>query len=254
MSKKNRDSNHSTTEDVPDTDLHIDKLQTSVALSLMLDSQAAAIPALTAALPAIEAAATAAHDRLLANSGGRLIYAGAGTSARIGVQDGAELPPTFSWPKKRLAFLIAGGPSALLGAIENAEDDKEAGVADAAKIKIGKHDVIIGLAASGQTPYTHGVILAARAASALTIGIANNADTPLLTAASYPILLETGGEIIAGSTRLKAGTAQKICLNLISNMIMVKMGFVADGMMVAMVPTNEKLRRRREQIDLKLKK
>ena len=254
MSKKNRDSNHSTTEDVPDTDLHIDKLQTSVALSLMLDSQAAAIPALTAALPAIEAAATAAHDRLLANSGGRLIYAGAGTSARIGVQDGAELPPTFSWPKKRLAFLIAGGPSALLGAIENAEDDKEAGVADAAKIKIGKHDVIIGLAASGQTPYTHGVILAARAASALTIGIANNPGTPLLTAASYPILLETGGEIIAGSTRLKAGTAQKICLNLISNMIMVKMGFVADGMMVAMVPTNEKLRRRREQIDLKLKK
>ena len=254
MNKKNRDSNHSTTEDVPDTDLHIDKLQTSVALSLMLDSQAAAIPALTNALPAIEAAATAAHDRLLANSAGRLIYAGAGTSARIGVQDGAELPPTFSWPKKRLAFLIAGGPSALLGAIENAEDDKEAGVADATKIKIGKYDVVIGLAASGQTPYTHGVILAARAASALTIGIANNPDTPLLTAASYPILLETGGEIIAGSTRLKAGTAQKICLNLISNMIMVKMGFVADGMMVAMVPTNEKLRRRREQIDLKLKK
>ena len=254
MNKKNRDSNHSTTEDVPDTDLHIDKLQTSVALSLMLDSQAAAIPALTTALPAIEAAATAAHDRLLANSAGRLIYAGAGTSARIGVQDGAELPPTFNWPKKRLAFLIAGGPSALLGAIENAEDDKEAGVADATKIKIGKHDVVIGLAASGQTPYTHGVILAARAASALTIGIANNPDTPLLTAASYPILLETGGEIIAGSTRLKAGTAQKICLNLISNMIMVKMGFVADGMMVAMVPTNEKLRRRREQIDLRLKK
>ena len=254
MNKKNRDSNHSTTEDVPDTDLHIDKLQTSVALSLMLDNQAAAIPALTIALPAIEAAATAAHDRLLANSTGRLIYAGAGTSARIGVQDGAELPPTFSWPKKRLAFLIAGGPPALLSAIENAEDDREAGVADATKIKIGKHDVVIGLAASGQTPYTHGVILAARAASALTIGIANNPDTPLLTAASHPILLETGGEIIAGSTRLKAGTAQKICLNLISNTIMIKLGFVADGMMVAMVPTNEKLRRRRKQIDLKLKK
>ena len=254
MNKKNRDSNHSTTEDVPDTDLHIDKLQTSVALSLMLDSQAAAIPALTTALPAIEAAATASHERLLANSAGRLIYAGAGTSARIGVQDGAELLPTFNWPKQRLAFLIAGGPSALLGAIENAEDDKEAGVTDATKIKIGKHDVVICLAASGQTPYTYGVILAARAAGALTIGIVNNPNTPLLTTASYPILLETGGEIIAGSTRLKAGTAQKICLNLISNMIMVKMGFVANGMMVAMVPTNEKLRHRREQIDLKLQK
>ena len=209
MNKKNRHSNHSTTEDVPDTDLHIDKLQTSVALSMMLDSQAAAIPALTAALPAIEAAATAAHVRLLANSAGRLIYAGAGTSARIGVQDGAELPPTFNWPKKRLAFLIAGGPSALLGAIENAEDDKEAGVADATKIKIGKHDVVIGLAASGQTPYTHGVILASQAAGALTIGIVNNPDTPLLNRCQLSYSLATGGEIIAGSTRLKAGTAQK---------------------------------------------
>ena len=254
MNERNRDSNHGTTEEVPDTDLHIDKLQTSVALSLMLESQSAAIPSLTTALPAIEDAVTAAHERLVANSAGRLIYTGAGTSARIGVQDGAELPPTFNWPKKRLAFLIAGGPSALLDAIENAEDDEEAGVTDATKIKIGKHDVVIGVAASGQTPYTHGVVLAARAAGALTIGIANNSGTPLLTAASYPILLATGGEIIAGSTRLKAGTAQKICLNLISNMIMVKMGFVANGMMVAMVPTNEKLRRRREQIDLKLKK
>ena len=254
MNKRNRESNHGTTEEVPDTDMHIDKLQTSVALSLMLESQSAAIPSLTTALPAIEDAVTAAHERLVANSAGRLIYTGAGTSARIGVQDGAELPPTFNWPKKRLAFLIAGGPSALLEAIENAEDDEEAGVTDATKIKIGKHDVVIGVAASGQTPYTHGVVLAARAAGALTIGIANNPDTPLLNAASYPILLATGGEIIAGSTRLKAGTAQKICLNLISNMIMVKMGFVTNGMMVAMVPTNEKLRRRREQIDLKLKK
>ena len=252
MNNKNRELNQGTTEDVPDTDLHIDKLRISDALSLMLESQAAAIPALSTALPAIEAATIAAHDRLSLNSYGRLIYAGAGTSARIGVQDGAELPPTFNWPKKRLAFLIAGGPSALLSAIENAEDDKEAGVADATKIKIGRHDVVIGLTASGQTPYTHGVILAAQAAGALTIGIANNSDTAILTTANYPILLATGGEIIAGSTRLKAGTAQKICLNLISNMIMVKMGFVAKGMMVAMVPTNEKLRRRREKIDSKL--
>ena len=252
MNKKNRDSNHSTTEDVPDTDLHIDKLQTSVALSLMLESQAAAIPALTTALPAIEAAATAAHDRLLANSAGRLIYAGAGTSARIGVQDGAELPPTFNWPKDRLGFLIAGGPSALLGAIENAEDDAAAGAAGFTAIDGGAHDVVIGISASGKTPYTLGAIQAARQSGAMTIGIANNPDTPLLTAADHPILLATGGEIIAGSTRLTAGTAQKICMNLISNMIMIQMGFVANGMMVAMVPTNEKLRHRRDQIDAAL--
>ncbi len=104
----------------------------------------------------------------------------------------------------------------------------------------------------GKPPFTIGAITAARKAGAVTIGIANNPDTPLLAAAHYPILLATGGEIIAGSTRLTAGTAQKICMNLISNMIMVKMGFVANGMMVAMVPTNEKLRQRRAQIDAAL--
>ena len=252
MSKRNRDLNHGTTEDVPSADQHIDKFQTSDALSLMLASQAAAIPALQVALPAIEAAASAAYDRLSMTSFGRLIYAGAGTSARIGVQDGVELPPTFNWPKERLEFLIAGGPSALLGAIENAEDNSGAGIAASNKIKTSENDVVIGLAASGQTPYTLGVIATARAAGAVTIGIANNPDTALLTAANYPVLLATGGEIIAGSTRLKAGTSQKICLNLISNIIMVKMGFIVSGMMAAMVPTNEKLRQRRKIIDANL--
>jgi N-acetylmuramic acid 6-phosphate etherase len=112
--------------------------------------------------------------------------------------------------------------------------------------------VVIGIAASGKTPYTLGAIEAARKSGAITIGIANNPDTPLLSAAEHPVLLATGGEIIAGSTRLTAGTAQKICMNLISNMIMIQMGFVANGMMVAMVPTNEKLRHRRDQIDAAL--
>jgi N-acetylmuramic acid 6-phosphate etherase len=252
MGIKNRESNEGSTEALPENDLHVDKLQTSDALSLMLESQAGAIPALQAALPAIEKAAIAAYHKLSMTSHGRLIYAGAGTSARIGFQDGAELLPTFSWPKSRIEFLIAGGQLALLGAIENAEDDADAGATDFAKIEAGVDDVVIGLAASGQTPYTLGVMSAAQNAGAITIGIANNPDTPLLKATSYPILLATGGEIIAGSTRLKAGTSQKICLNLISNIIMVKMGFVANGMMVAMVPTNEKLRRRREQIDISL--
>ena len=112
MSIRNRDPNIGTTEDVPPDGLHVDKMAPSAALSVMLDNQASAIPALQAALPAIEAAAIAAHDRLSQTSNGRLIYAGAGTSARIGVQDGTELPPTFNWPKDRLSFLIAGGPSA----------------------------------------------------------------------------------------------------------------------------------------------
>jgi len=252
MSSRNRDPNYGSTEDVPQAAQHIDKLAPLAALSLMLDSQAGAIPAIEAALPAIETAAIAAYDRLVSDPAGRLIYVGAGTSARIGVQDGAELPPTFNWPRDRLGFLIAGGPSALLGAIENAEDDASAGATGFTAMNGGAHDVVIGIAASGKTPFTIGAITAARKAGAVTIGIANNPDTPLLAAAHYPILLATGGEIIAGSTRLTAGTAQKICMNLISNMIMVKMGFVANGMMVAMVPTNEKLRQRRAQIDAAL--
>ena len=252
MNTRNRDPNHASTEDVPQANQHVDKMAPSAALSLMLASQAGAIPALQNALPAIEAAAIAAYDRLSATATGRLIYAGAGTSARIGVQDGAELPPTFNWPKDRLGFLIAGGPSALLGAIENAEDDAAAGAAAVTALSIGAHDVVMGIAASGKTPYTIGAIETAHNAGALTIGIANNPDTPLLAAAHHAILLATGGEIIAGSTRLTAGTAQKICMNLISNMIMVKMGFVANGMMVAMVPTNAKLRRRRDQINAAL--
>ena len=149
MSIRNRDPNHGSTEDVPPAGRHVDKMAPSAALSLMLDSQAAAIPALQTALPAIEAAAIATYDRLSRTSKGRLIYAGAGTSARIGVQDGAELPPTFNWPKDRLGFLIAGGPSALLGAIENAEDDAAAGAAGFTALDGGANDVVIGIAASG---------------------------------------------------------------------------------------------------------
>lgn len=252
MQQINRDPKQMNTEDCPPADQHIDKLAPSHALDLMLNSQAKAMPALRDALPAIEAAGLATFERLHANPDGRLLYAGAGTSARIGVQDGVELTPTFNWPRNRLGFLIAGGEAALLGAIENAEDDAEAGTTAAALKKIGPSDVVIAVAASGKTLFTHGVLTAAKAAGALTIGVANNAGTPLLMAADHPILLATGGEIIAGSTRLTAGTAQKICLNLLSNLVMVKMGYVVDGMMAAMVPTNAKLRHRRAQIDTAL--
>jgi N-acetylmuramic acid 6-phosphate etherase len=249
MQSRNRDRNQGTTEEVPTADQHVEKLAPSNALALMLDRQSTALTAVRNALPEIEKAAIAAYDRLAENNTGRLIYAGAGTSARIGVQDGVELPPTFNWPRDRLGFLIAGGEPALLSAVENAEDDEAAGAAAAVDLNIGMDDVLIGLTASGRTPFTIGTIKAATDAGALTIGIANNPETPILAAATCPILLATGGEIIAGSTRLTAGTSQKICLNLISNMIMIRMGYVVEGMMVAMVPTNEKLRQRRKKIE-----
>ena len=241
-----------TTEDSLPADLHIDRMTPARALAAMLDNQAHALTAVKTALPAIERGAVAAYQRLYQSDTGRLIYVGAGTSARIGVQDGAELLPTFNWPNHRVEFLIAGGSSALLQAVENAEDDAETAAAQMTNMTVGHDDVVIGLAASGTTVFTTTAIASAKQAGAVTIGIANNPGTALLAMAEYPILLATGAEIIAGSTRLQAGTAQKICLNLISNMIMVKMGFVVDGMMAEMVPTNAKLRRRRAEIDAKL--
>ena len=240
------------TEDILTAELHIDRMTPARAMAAMLDNQAHAITALKAALPAIERGAIAAYQRLCQSETGRLIYVGAGTSARIGVQDGAELLPTFNWPHHRVDFLIAGGASALLRAVENAEDEADTATAQITDISVGPDDVVIGLAASGNTVFTTAAIISAKQAGAVTIGIANNPDTALLNTAEYPILLATGAEIIAGSTRLQAGTAQKICLNLISNMIMVKMGFVVGGLMAEMVPTNAKLRRRRAEIDAKL--
>ena len=150
------------------------------------------------------------------------------------------------------AAAVSASSSALLRAVENAEDEADTAAAQITRMSVGPNDVVIGLAASGNTVFTTAAITSAKQAGAVTIGIANNPDTTLLNTAEYPILLATGAEMIAGSTRLQAGTAQKICLNLISNMIMVKMGFVVGGLMAEMVPTNAKLRRRRAEIDAKL--
>lgn len=212
------------------------------ALDALFQSQRAALDAVGAALPALAAAVADAVPRLRA--GGRMIYAGAGTSARIAVQDGAELLPTFAWPQERAAFVIAGGETALLQAVENAEDDAAAGVARMAELSVGANDVVIALAASGATPFTVAAAEAARAAGVLTIGIANTPNAPLLRACERPILVDTGAEPIAGSTRFKAGTAQKVVLNLLSTLIMVRLGRVYRGLMVDMRASNEKLRRR----------
>jgi N-acetylmuramic acid 6-phosphate etherase len=220
----------------------LDRWPPADILDALWEGQMAALAAVRPALPAIESAADAALPRLA--RGGRLVYAGAGTSGRIGVQDGAELPPTFDWPEERLVLLLAGGDTAFTRAVENAEDDRDAARHAVAAHAVGPDDVAIGIAASGATPYTTTVIAEAARRGALTIGIANSPGGALLAAASHPILVETGAEAIAGSTRMKAGTAQKVVLNLFSTLVMVRMARVHRGLMVDMNARNNKLRQR----------
>lgn len=230
------------TEEASPRTSDLDTWDDATILDALWEGQMAAIAAVRPALPAIAAAAATAAARLGAT--GRLVYAGAGSSGRIGVQDGAELPPTFDWPETRLVLLMAGGEAAFTRAIENAEDRRDHGEAAIGTHRIGPDDVAIGLAASGTTPFTLACLEIARARGALTIGIANSPDAPLLNAADHAILVATGPEAIAGSTRMKAGTAQKVVLNLFSTLLMVRLGRVYRGQMVDMLARNAKLRHR----------
>ena len=214
----------------------------------ILDAQSTGLAAVRQSVPDLTVAARAAATRLRENPSGRLVYGGAGTSARLGVQDGVELVPTFGWPHARLAYLIAGGPGALTQTAEGAEDDSDQARRDAIAIDVGAADVCVTLSASGVTPYALAACAAAREAGAVTIGIANNAGAPLLEAAEYPILLETGPEPIGGSTRMTAGTAQKVTLNLLSTLLMIRMGRVYRGMMVDVIASSDKLRDRAARI------
>jgi N-acetylmuramic acid 6-phosphate etherase len=159
----------------------------------------------------------------------------------LAVQDGVELTPTYNWPSDRLVFLVAGGTDALMRSVEGAEDNVETARAEVAAAEVGPNDVLIAVAASGRTPYAVAALEAARARGALTIAIANNPGTPLLAAAGHPIVADTGAEIVAGSTRMKAGTAQKAALNMLSTAIMLRCGLVHRGLMVNMRISNEKL-------------
>ncbi len=218
---------------------NLDAWPTADAVAAMLEAQMAAAAAVRPAASAIAAAIDAAASRLAET--GRLVYVGAGTSGRIAVQDGAELQPTFNWPRDRVVFAIAGGSEALLRSVEGAEDNVAAAAQHMIDAKLTAHDVVIGVAASGTTPFTIAAIKSARAAGALTIAIANNPGAPLLDAADHPILAATGPEVVAGSTRMKAGTAQKIVLNLLSTGIMIRLGRVYRGRMVDMAARNAKL-------------
>jgi N-acetylmuramic acid 6-phosphate etherase len=224
----------------------IDTWDPSDVLDAMIDGQFSAVAAVRAARRAIERAALAVEAQL--RDGGRLVYAGAGTSGRLAVQDGAELMPTFSWPNDRLLLFIAGGDEALLRAKEGAEDELGNAVDLVRRNGISANDAVIAVAASGTTPFTLACLREARARGALTVGIANNPGTPILEGAECPICLETGPEPIAGSTRMNAGTAQRIALSLISSLVMIRLGKVYAGLMVDVQASNAKLLDRREKM------
>lgn len=228
----------------------IDLWEPSDVLDAMIEGQFAAVAAVRAARPQLETAALAMEERL--RDRGRLVYAGAGTSGRLAVQDGAELMPTFSWPRDRLLLLIAGGHEAMVQAVEGAEDEIEHARELIRHHRIGKDDVLIAVAASGTTPFTLACLREAKRSGAWTIGIANNPDTSILREADSPIFLDTGSEPIAGSTRMNAGTAQRIALNLLSSLLMIRLGRVYQGLMVDVQASNVKLVQRCEKILIRL--
>jgi N-acetylmuramic acid 6-phosphate etherase len=224
----------------------IDLWEPADILDALIEGQMAAVAAVRSALPAIEQAAQAMETRLRVD--GRLVYVGAGTSGRLAVQDGAELIPTFNWPQDRLLLLMAGGKDALLQSAEGAEDETGHAARLAQQHRIGPTDVIIAVAASGTTPFTLACMREAKRRGALAIGIANNRRTPILDEADCPIWLDTGPEPIAGSTRMKAGTAQRVTLNLLSTLVMIRLGRVHEGLMVDVQAINAKLVERSENI------
>jgi N-acetylmuramic acid 6-phosphate etherase len=238
------------TERVSPRYANLDVWDAGEILDALIEAQFAAVAAARAARPALERAARAMESRLRYR--GRLVYAGAGTSGRLAVQDGAELMPTFSWPEQRLVLLIAGGSEALLRSVEGAEDEGGRAERLIRQHVIDSKDVLIAVAASGTTPFTLACLREAKRRGALTVGIANNRGTPLLDEAEHAIWLDTGAEPIAGSTRMKAGTAQKIALNLLSTLLMILLGRVYDGLMVDVQAVNQKLVRRSEDMLIRL--
>lgn len=221
----------------------LDLWPTVDAVSAMFEGQIEAAAAVQSQIDAIARAADEAAERLK-DSTGRLVYVGAGTSGRLAALDGIELEPTFGWSRDRLIYGIAGGVDALSGSVEGAEDDEDSGRELVRSADLDKDDVVIGVAASGTTPFTVAAVREAGVVGSLTIGLASNTDTPLLLAAKHPIFLDTGPEFVAGSTRMKAGTAQKIALNILSTAIMLRLGRIHDGLMVDMRVSNRKLRSR----------
>ncbi len=228
------------TEAMADSFRGLDTWDDAQILGALAGGQERAIAAVKAASGSISQAATAIAARLTA--GGKLVYAGAGTSIRVGVQDGSELPATFGMREDKIVYLIAGGRAAMFDTLADAEDDAAEGARAASVCTEG--DALIAIAASGTTPYTVAVAKRARENGTFVVCVVNNRNSPLGAAADVEILLESGPEVIAGSTRMGAGTAQKAALNLLSTLTHIKLGAVHDGMMVNVQADNLKLKRR----------
>lgn len=225
----------------------LDTWRTGEILEALWTSQSRAIAACLPALPALQRAVDGAVERLRAPAG-RLVYAGAGSSGMIAALDVLDLGPTFNWPEDRTAVFVAGGLDLQRGPDPTAEDDATGGRARAREAALGPRDVVVGISASGGSAYTVAVVEEARARGAMTVAVASRADSPLVRAADHAVVVATGAEVIAGSTRLAAGTAQKLILNLFSTAVMVGLGFVFDNLMIDVRPANAKLRQRRTAI------
>lgn len=220
----------------------LDRMTSAAILRLMNREDAKVHRAVGREIPAISRAVEAIVKSL--RRGGRLFYVGAGTSGRLAVLDAAECPPTFGVSPRLVQALIAGGTRAITGAVEGAEDAAAAGAEELRRRKLSSRDVVVGIAASGGTPFVLGALAYAKKRGAATVGVTANRHSPLARAARIRITPETGPEVIAGSTRLKAGTAQKLVLNMLSTAAMVRLGHVYDNWMIDVALTNRKLRER----------
>jgi N-acetylmuramic acid 6-phosphate etherase len=218
---------------------HLEKMSIGDIL-LNINKEDKTVPdAIESVIPQIEKLVSAIADKML--SGGRLFYIGAGTSGRLAVVDASECPPTYGVPYGLVIAVIAGGEDAITKAVENAEDDSMQGWLDLEKHNINDKDVVIGIAASGTTPYVIGALEEAKKRGIITGSITNNPGSPLELVADFPVAVAVGPEFVTGSTRMKSGTSQKLILNMISTTVMIQLGRVEDNKMVNMQLTNEKL-------------
>lgn len=221
---------------------HIDKMSTLDMIRVMQEENLNAFRAVEGAEESIALAADMIAKGIA--DGGRLFYVGCGTSGRLGVLDASECPPTFGVSPELVVGIIAGGDGALRNAVEGAEDNREAGRRDIAAYGIGAHDTVVGISVAGGAEYVLGAIECARECGAFIIGISSNEDSELIKASDIPIYTDTGAEVITGSSRMKAGTAHKMVLNMLSTAVMIKLGHVYQNLMINLKPTNKKLRAR----------
>ncbi|MFB7932679.1 N-acetylmuramic acid 6-phosphate etherase [Streptomyces sp. NPDC056039] len=224
----------------------IDRLPTLDIARLMNGEDATVAGAVSARLPQIAAAIDAVAERMA--RGGRLVYAGAGTAGRLGILDASECPPTFNTDPTRVVGLIAGGPEAMVTSVEGAEDSRELARADLDTLGLTPDDTVVGISASGRTPYAIGAVEHARTRGSLTVGLACNPGSALGAAADHAIEIVVGPELLTGSTRLKAGTAQKLVLNMLSTITMIRLGKTYGNLMVDVRASNDKLRARSHRI------